>query len=448
MSAHAWHCAQTEAKIHLTMDHPHIVRLHRVYDEGSVMHLVMERLDGGELFDRLLELKRLSEKEASDVARQVLCAVAYMHSQGVVHRDLKLENIMYTAKDSPHVKLIDLGFATRRHGKQHLQEACGSLQYMAPEILQRFYTEKVDVWSVGSIVYTMLTGQPLFKGTDREVVKKTAAGRPDFSTGRFVILSGSARDFITSLLATDPTKRLSASEAVKHSWLCVATETAAPAAHGRCLVLQRVREYLGSPQPRRMKLLALAPWSLPAESEAEVRSCFNALADATCGVITPASLRSAAAGCVCLGGSNAEEEVLLVNEVARLLEEGSSNSQGTVQELGWSQLLAASLISEQVKPPQTSVALDVVEAVGSCRVACGSSSDSDEQSGCSTRTGSLVDGIMPSSPSLLESTTEPTFVELSDPGQVKMVAIENSSFYRQMWACCWPALGKFLFSGR
>lgn len=243
MSAKAWQGVQNEARIHLSMDHPHIVRLHRVYDEGSTMHLVMERLEGGELFYRLRDRRQFSEEEASDVACQVLSAVAYMHFQGVVHRDIKLENVMYVAKDSPRVKLIDLGFACRLNDRQRLRTTCGTLQYMAPEVVTKSYNEKVDVWSVGSMVYTMLTGQSLFMGADEEVFRKTTAGRPDFSD-RYFGLSKSAKDFIALLLATNPSRRLSASEADKHAWLCdfacaraaAATSAAAATVDDRCRV--------------------------------------------------------------------------------------------------------------------------------------------------------------------------------------------------------------------
>jgi len=257
MTERVWQRAKQEAQIHLSMDHPHIVRLHRVYDEGSAMHFVMERLEGGELFDRLYERRRFSEKDASDVARQVLSALAYMHAQGVVHRDLKLENIMYATKDSQHVKLIDLGFAIHLHGEQKMQESCGSLQYMAPEILKRRYSEKVDVWSMGSIVYTLLVGEPLFKGTDREVLRKTAAGKPDFSR-RLHLLSRGARNFIVSLLALNPTKRLSASEALTHAWLFGLCSHGGCCSHRGCYGCSRCPPH-PSATPARVLALATAP---------------------------------------------------------------------------------------------------------------------------------------------------------------------------------------------
>merc|ERR1712211_76117 len=108
-----------------------------------------ELMEGGELYDRLHRQRRYTEEDAAGTARQMLLAVAYLHNQSVVHRDLKLENFLYERSDSDHLKLIDFGFAKHWDHREKMSKACGSIQYVAPEVLGHAYTEKADIWSLG-----------------------------------------------------------------------------------------------------------------------------------------------------------------------------------------------------------------------------------------------------------------------------------------------------------
>jgi len=209
------------------LSHPGIVRLVNVFESDSTVHTVMEHLAGGEVFARLAEKGRFTEAKAAGVARQVLRAMAYLHARSIVHRDVKLENLMYDSSSNDTVKIIDFGFATKLTEGAKLTETVGTLQYVAPEVLlNQEYDEKADVWSFGTVMYTLLTGTPLFGGSRREIMKRKTSGKVYYSTYFRTKLSEDAKEFTRLLLNIDPEARPTAEEALKHPWL----QQAAPVA--------------------------------------------------------------------------------------------------------------------------------------------------------------------------------------------------------------------------
>lgn len=210
---------RSEVEILSSLDHQCIVQLVGSYETKVAVHLVMEQLGGGEVYDRVVEQGRLSEKDAAVVAVQVLQAAAFLHSRGIIHRDIKPENLIYTEKGGSRVKLIDFGFAIRLGPKEKVRETCGSMQYMAPETFAGLsYDTKADVWSIGSLLYSMLTGKPAYVGSKSEVERKSRAALVDFSD-TFRRLPEEAQELVHSLLALDPRSRPSAAEALRHPWL-------------------------------------------------------------------------------------------------------------------------------------------------------------------------------------------------------------------------------------
>merc|ERR1712110_469474 len=101
---------KNEAELYLTLDHPHITHLEMIYEDQDMLHLVMEHMAGGEVYDRLAACKKYTEEKAANTIHQMLLAVAYLHSRNIAHRDLKLENFLYERPDAEHLKLIDFGF--------------------------------------------------------------------------------------------------------------------------------------------------------------------------------------------------------------------------------------------------------------------------------------------------------------------------------------------------
>lgn len=190
------------------LSHPGIVKLEGAYESKEVVHVVMEQLHGGELFDLVQQREYLSHHETADIAVQLLKALSHLHSEGIVHRDVKLENVMIEGQNSSSIKLIDFGYSKAIPSGTMLVQACGTIGYAAPEILAgRPYDEKVDLWAAGVVIYTLLTGCPL------EVNGRITFGR------EFRRHPSAAQKFVRSLLCADPQRRATAQEALKHPWL-------------------------------------------------------------------------------------------------------------------------------------------------------------------------------------------------------------------------------------
>jgi len=207
-------------RAHEALHHPGIVELHATYESEEAISVVMEELLGEELLDRVNGSGRFTEEETAKVAVQLLSSVAYMHSRHVVHRDIKLDNLM--CKDlagSPLcIKLIDFDLCARCRPGEKLQGKCGTPQYASPElILGKPYDACADMWSIGVVIYAILVGKLPFKD-EHCVVGKSGRLQPFFCE-RFNRLSRRAQDFIHSLLRFLPEQRLTACQALEHPWL-------------------------------------------------------------------------------------------------------------------------------------------------------------------------------------------------------------------------------------
>merc|ERR1719221_439021 len=145
----------------------------------------MECMEGGELFDRISELKRFGEPDAADAMWQMLLSLNYIHSHGIVHRDIKLENFLYDQKNSDHLKLIDFGFSKMWDPNIKMRISCGTLSYIAPEVLGKCYTSQCDMWSLGVIVFILLAGYMPFSGSEEQQVKNITQGNYKMKTERW-----------------------------------------------------------------------------------------------------------------------------------------------------------------------------------------------------------------------------------------------------------------------
>lgn len=278
---------KSEAEVYLTLDHPHVAKLEMIYETDEELHFVMEYMSGGELYKRLSSRKRYSEEAAALCIRQVLLAVAYLHARQVVHRDLKLENFLYESEASEHLKIIDFGFAKFWNRDTKMSQACGSLHYVAPEVLEHSYTDKADLWSCGVIAYMLLTGAPPFFGSDEEVLTKIRARQPHWSQ-RFLALSPQAKDFVQKLFVDAP-NRLSAKEALEHPFL--RTQTVKEERLLESGILRSLRKFARASAFRRA-LLSIVALSLSNEDRNMLHEQFLAMDRQKRGTITMLEMKS------------------------------------------------------------------------------------------------------------------------------------------------------------
>ena len=211
-----------EVQILLDLSHPNIISLYELYKTNDFFFLVMEKLNGGELFDRLCQKDCYSELEARNVCRAVFDAVAYCHEQRVAHRDLKPENLLLQSlNNDAQVKIADFGFCKRVMKPNCLQTRCGTPAYMAPEIVNyKAYDERADNWSLGIIVYSLLGGEnPFLEDTVHMTMQQIRQANYNFNGPYWEGISPDAKKFIRGLLTVDPDQRLTSTEALMHPWM-------------------------------------------------------------------------------------------------------------------------------------------------------------------------------------------------------------------------------------
>ncbi|XP_054553947.1 ribosomal protein S6 kinase alpha-2 isoform X4 [Talpa occidentalis] len=207
--------------------HPNIITLKDVYDDGQCVYLVTELMRGGELLDRILRQTCFSEREASAVLCTIARTMDYLHSQGVVHRDLKPSNILYVDESGnpESIRICDFGFAKQLRAENGLlMTPCYTANFVAPEVLKRQgYDAACDIWSLGILLYTMLAGfTPFANGPDdtpEEILAKIGSGKYALSGGNWDSISDAAKDVVSKMLHVDPQQRLTAVQVLKHPWI-------------------------------------------------------------------------------------------------------------------------------------------------------------------------------------------------------------------------------------
>jgi len=275
LDAEQKHQLENELEIFLSLDHPQIARLMAVYESENTLSLVMEVLEGGELFERVVKNKTFTELDAAVAANEMFRAISYIHTRGVVHRDLKPENFMYSERDGDFLKLIDFGFSKFYRGVL-MQEALGTLPYAAPEVLNRNYSHgSCDLWSLGVIVFILLSGHMPFTGKDdSHLVRAIRSGKYRLDQKRWHHISADAKDFVQRLLIVDTAKRLTTEQAFAHPWL-------KDTAHSRDLTSATTGAHIATgfynfaqaTRFQRACLHAMA-WNMSLEERREIRDSF------------------------------------------------------------------------------------------------------------------------------------------------------------------------------
>ncbi|XP_017777583.1 PREDICTED: maternal embryonic leucine zipper kinase-like [Nicrophorus vespilloides] len=207
-----------ELKALKTLSHSHICKLYQVIETDTHFFLIVEYCSGGELFDHIVEKNRLTETESRIFFRQIVSAVAYLHSFGYAHRDLKPENVLLDY--AQNLKLIDFGLCARPDGgmTSPLFTSCGSPTYAAPELVlgKQYLGPEVDVWAMGVLLYALLAGFLPFDDQNIDsLYKKILSGKYEEPA----FMSSSSKKLIRQMLQVDPKNRITVNELLSHHWL-------------------------------------------------------------------------------------------------------------------------------------------------------------------------------------------------------------------------------------
>ncbi|KAL7866343.1 hypothetical protein AOLI_G00141570 [Acnodon oligacanthus] len=246
---------EREVNILKRVNHAHIIHLEEVFETPKKMYLVIELCEGGELKRLLQKSKRFSEEETRHIISSLAEAIVYLHKKDIVHRDLKLENILvksYHHSDdngAVNIKVTDFGLSVQKGGvgsENMLQATCGTPIYMAPEVINGHeYSQQCDVWSIGVIMYMLLCGEPPFMSSSEEhlfeLIKK---GELNFSGSVWDTISDAAKKVLRCLLKVDPAHRITASELLDNPWVGGDNSTNASPTN----VLEMMRQFRDAPE--------------------------------------------------------------------------------------------------------------------------------------------------------------------------------------------------------
>eukprot|EP00929_Paragymnodinium_shiwhaense_P026969 TRINITY_DN15940_c0_g1_i6.p1 TRINITY_DN15940_c0_g1~~TRINITY_DN15940_c0_g1_i6.p1 ORF type:complete len:665 (+),score=221.46 TRINITY_DN15940_c0_g1_i6:296-2290(+) len=202
--------------------HENIIRYYDFYEDVHFLYVVMEICQGGEVFAKIVEMKRFSEKNAAILGQQMLAAIDYIHKLHIAHRDIKAENFMLAEPViTGKVKMIDFGMATKFEENQVLTELCGSPHYLAPELIGQKYNHKADVWAFGVLLYLLMYGHyPYDAKHPRDIMVKILTEPIRWQTKAKLREEG--LEFLKKCLEHDPKKRITTEDALKHPWVLLA----------------------------------------------------------------------------------------------------------------------------------------------------------------------------------------------------------------------------------
>ncbi|XP_073416920.1 myosin light chain kinase 3 isoform X2 [Dendrobates tinctorius] len=213
---------KNEINVMNQLNHVNLIQLYDAFECKNDLTLIMEYLDGGELFDRITdESYHLTELDAIMFTKQICEGIYYLHQQYILHLDLKPENILCVSRTGNQIKIIDFGLARRYKPREKLKVNFGTPEFLAPEVVNYdFVSFPTDMWSVGVITYMLLSGLSPFLGeSDAETMNYIVNCNWDFDSETFDQVSEEAKDFISRLLVKEKSCRLSAGQCLKHEWL-------------------------------------------------------------------------------------------------------------------------------------------------------------------------------------------------------------------------------------
>ncbi|KAK1278218.1 Calcium-dependent protein kinase 17 [Acorus gramineus] len=304
---------------HLT-GQPNVVELKGAYEDKHSVHLVMELCAGGELFDRIIAKGHYTERAAASLLRTIVQIVHTCHSMGVVHRDLKPENFLLLNKDeNAPLKATDFGLSVFFKQGEVFRDIVGSAYYIAPEVLKRKYGPEVDIWSIGVMLYILLSGVPPFWAeSEHGIFNAILRGHIDFTSDPWPNISVGAKDLVRKMLNSDPKQRLTAVQVLNHPW--IKEDGEAPDTPLDNAVLNRLKQFRAMNKFKKVALRVIAG-CLSEEEIRGLKEMFKSMDTDNSGTITLEELKQ---------GLSKQGTKLSEYEVKQLMEAADADGNGAI----------------------------------------------------------------------------------------------------------------------
>ncbi|KAK9062900.1 hypothetical protein SSX86_020090 [Deinandra increscens subsp. villosa] len=297
-----------------------IVELKGAFEDKRSVHLVMELCAGGELFDRIIAKGHYTERAAASLLRTIVKIVHTCHSMGVIHRDLKPENFLLLNKeeDAP-LKATDFGLSVFYKQGEVFKDIVGSAYYIAPEVLKRKYGPEVDIWSIGVMLYILLSGVPPFWAeSEHGIFNAILRGHIDFTSDPWPSISPSAKDLVKKMLTSEPKHRLTAHQVLSHPWIMEDGE--APDTPLDNAVLGRLKQFKAMNNFKKVALRVIAG-CLSEEEIMGLKQMFKGMDSDNSGTITLEELKK---------GLSKQGTKLTESEVKQLMQAADADGNGTI----------------------------------------------------------------------------------------------------------------------
>ncbi|XP_047316702.1 calcium-dependent protein kinase 17-like [Impatiens glandulifera] len=304
---------------HLT-GQPNIVELKGAFEDKHSVHLVMELCAGGELFDRIIAKGHYTERAAASLLRTIVQIVHTCHSMGVIHRDLKPENFLLLNKDEDApLQATDFGLSVFYKQGELFKDIVGSAYYIAPEVLRRRYGPEVDIWSVGVMLYILLSGVPPFWAeSEHGIFNAILKAHVDFTSDPWPSISPGAKDLVKQMLNSDPKQRLTAFQVLNHPW--IKEDGEAPDTPLDNAVLGRLKQFKAMNNFKKVALRVIAG-CLSEEEIMGLKQMFKGIDTDNSGTITLEELKR---------GLAEQGTILSESEAKQLMEAADADGNGTI----------------------------------------------------------------------------------------------------------------------
>ncbi|OMJ90441.1 hypothetical protein SteCoe_7137 [Stentor coeruleus] len=210
-----------EAELLREADHPNIIKVLDIYKDPTNAYIVTEHCKGGELLERIKSEGTLSENKVACFMQQIISSIVYLHSKKIIHRDLRLENIMFLSKEQDScLKLVEFGSCKHFEKNVRVLERIGNPYFMSPEVIVGNFDSKCDVWSLGIMMYVLLSGSPPFVGsTENEIMQSVLTTELQFEGKKWRKISEEAKNLIRSMLNRNPKERPTAKQILNNTWI-------------------------------------------------------------------------------------------------------------------------------------------------------------------------------------------------------------------------------------